>query len=123
MTLSAFALILTGVLLNAAAQLFLKTGTNTLGVVSFSTGEWFPQAVRVGTNPHIIGGMLCYAFSLVAWVMALSRVPVSIAYPLLSIGYIVTAIAAYFLFGESLGVTRWLGIGFIVIGVWLISRP
>ena len=123
MTLSAFALILTGVLLNAAAQLFLKAGTNTLGIVSFSTGEWFSQAVRVGTNPHIAGGMLCYAFSLVAWVMALSRVPVSIAYPMLSIGYIVTAIAAYFLFGESLGVTRWLGIGFIVIGVWLISRP
>jgi multidrug transporter EmrE-like cation transporter len=123
MTLSAFALILTGVLLNAAAQLFLKAGTNTLGVVSFSAGEWFSQALRVGTNPHIIGGMLCYAFSLVAWVMALSRVPVSIAYPMLSIGYIVTAIAAYFLFGESLGLARWLGIGFIVIGVWLISRP
>ena len=123
MTLSAFALILTGVLLNAAAQLFLKAGTNTLGVVSFSTGEWFSQAVRVGMNPHIIGGMFCYAFSLIAWVMALSRVPVSIAYPMLSIGYIVTAIAAYFLFGESLGFARWLGIGFIVIGVWLISRP
>ena len=123
MTLSAFALILTGVLLNAAAQLFLKAGTNTLGVVSFSTGEWLSQAARVGLNPHIIGGMLCYAFSLVAWVMALSRVPVSIAYPMLSIGYIVTAIAAYFLFGESLGLSRWLGIAFIIIGVWLISRP
>jgi multidrug transporter EmrE-like cation transporter len=55
--------------------------------------------------------------------MALSRVPVSIAYPMLSIGYVVSAIAAYFLFGEALGVTRWLGIGFIVVGVWLISRP
>src|SRR5262245_15957759 len=110
MTLSAFALILTGVLLNAAAQLFLKAGTNTLGIVSFSSGDWFSQAIRVGTNPRIVGGMFCYAFSLVAWVMALSRVPVSIAYPMLSIGYIVTALAAYFLFGESLGVARWLGI-------------
>jgi multidrug transporter EmrE-like cation transporter len=123
MTLSALALILTGVLLNAAAQLFLKAGTNTLGVVSFSASDWLGQALRVGTNPHIVGGMFCYAFSLVAWVMALSRVPVSIAYPMLSIGYIVTAIAAYFLFGESLGLSRWLGIGFIIIGIWLISRP
>ena|SRR5215211_781590 len=123
LTWSSFGLILTGVLLNAAAQLFLKAGTNTLGIVSFTTGEWFGQALRVGTNPHIVGGMFCYAFSLVVWVMALSRVPVSIAYPMLSIGYIVSAIAAYYLFGESLGLTRWLGIGFIVVGVWLVSRP
>ena len=123
MTWLSFGLILTGVLLNAAAQIFLKAGTNTLGVVSFSTGDWFGQALRVGTNPHIIGGMFCYAFSLVVWIMALSRVPVSIAYPMLSIGYVVSAVAAYFLFGETLGVSRWLGIGFIIVGVWLVSRP
>src|SRR5512144_348813 len=123
MTLTSFGLILTGVLLNAAAQLLLKAGTNTLGIVSFSTADWFAQGVRVAFNPHILGGMFCYAFSLVVWIMALSRVPVSIAYPMLSIGYVVSAVAAYFLFGEALGVTRWLGIGFIVIGVWLISRP
>ena len=123
MTWFSFGLILSGVLLNAAAQLFLKAGTNTLGVVSFSAGDWLGQAVRVGMNPHILGGMFCYAFSLVVWIMALSRVPVSIAYPMLSIGYVVSAIAAYYLFGESLGPSRWLGIGFIVLGVWLVSRP
>ena len=122
MTWLSFGLILTGVLLNAAAQIFLKAGTNTLGVISFSASDWFGQALRVGTNPHIIGGMFCYAFSLVVWIMALSRVPVSIAYPMLSIGYVVSAIAAYLLFGETLGVSRWLGIGFIIVGVWLVAR-
>ena len=123
MTWLSFGLILTGVLLNAAAQIFLKAGTNTLGVVSFSSADWFGQALRVGTNPHIIGGMFCYAFSLVVWIMALSRVPVSIAYPMLSIGYVVSAVAAFFLFGESLGLSRWMGIGFIIVGVYLVSRP
>lgn len=123
MTWLSFGLILAGVLLNAAAQLFLKSGTNTLGVISFSSAGWFGQAVRVGTNPHIIGGMFCYAFSLIVWIMALSRVPVSIAYPMLSIGYVVSAVAAYFLFGETLDVARWTGIGFIIIGVFLVSRP
>ena len=116
-------LILSGVLLNAAAQLFLKAGTNELGVVSFSADAWFGQALRVGTNPFIVGGMVCYAFSLVVWIMGLSRVPVSVAYPMLSIGYVVSAVAAYFLFGEVLGPSRWLGLGFIVIGVILMSRP
>jgi multidrug transporter EmrE-like cation transporter len=123
MTWLSFGLILTGVLLNAAAQLFLKAGTNTLGVISFSGADWFGQALRIGTNPHIIGGMFCYAFSLVVWIMALSRVPVSIAYPMLSIGYVVSAVAAFFLFGESLGLSRWMGIGFIIVGVYLVSRP
>src|SRR5579862_5162083 len=117
MTWLSFGLILSGVLLNAAAQIFLKAGTNTLGVVSFSSADWFAQGLRIGTNPHIIGGLVCYAFSLVVWIMALSRVPVSVAYPMLSIGYVVSAIAAYYLFGETLGTVRWLGIGFIVVGV------
>ena len=123
MTWLSFTLILSGVLLNAAAQLFLKAGTNTLGVISFSGADWLGQVLRIGTNPHIIGGMFCYAFSLVVWIMALSRVPVSIAYPMLSIGYVVSAVAAYYLFGESLGMSRWLGIGFIIVGVYLVSRP
>lgn len=123
MTWVSFSLIMSGVLLNAAAQLFLKAGTNTLGVVSFTSDGWFGQAFRVGTNPHILAGMFCYAFSLVVWIMGLSRVPVSIAYPMLSIGYVVSAVAAHYLFGEVLGLSRWMGIGFIVIGVMLVSRP
>ena len=123
MTWFSFSLILSGVLLNAAAQLFLKAGTNTLGVVSFTPDGWFGQAIRVGTNPHILGGLFCYAFSLVVWIMGLSRVPVSIAYPMLSIGYVVSAVAAHYLFGEVLGLSRWIGVGFIVVGVFLVSRP
>jgi multidrug transporter EmrE-like cation transporter len=47
---------------------------------------------------------------------------VSVAYPLLSVGYIVNAIAAHYLFGESITISRGLGIGFIVVGVWLVAR-
>ena len=56
------------------------------------------------------------------WILGLSRVPVSVAYPLLSLGYVVNAIAAYYLFGEVLSATRWVGVGFIVVGVWLVAR-
>jgi multidrug transporter EmrE-like cation transporter len=49
-------------------------------------------------------------------------VPVSIAYPMLSLGYVINAIAAYYLFGEDVSYMRWLGIGFIVLGVWLVAR-
>jgi len=56
------------------------------------------------------------------WIMALSRVEVSIAYPMLSIGYVVNALAAWYLFGEALGAMRLTGIGFIIVGVYLVAR-
>ena len=56
------------------------------------------------------------------WIAGLSRVPVSVAYPMLSLGYVVNAVAAQYLFGEAVSMQRWLGIGFIVLGVWLVAR-
>ena len=40
--------------------------------------------------------------AIVVWILGLSRVPVSVAYPMLSVGYIVNAILAWWLFGESI---------------------
>jgi multidrug transporter EmrE-like cation transporter len=116
------ALIITGVLCNAAAQLFLKAGGNVLGVISFTRDAWLDTALKIGMQPYYWGGFVCYAVSIVVWIMALSRVPVSVAYPMLSIGYIVNALAAWYLFGEALTMVKWLGIGFIIIGVWLVAK-
>ena len=122
MTGSAFALLLTGVLLNAGAQLLLKAGTNALGVITLSRDSWPDTLMRMATQGHFILGAACYVLSLFVWILGLSRVPVSVAYPLLSIGYIINAIAAHYLFGEAVTTTKWLGIGFIVIGVWLLAK-
>lgn len=115
-------LVLAGVLLNAAAQLLLKAGTNAVGHFEFSAGNIVPVGLRLALEPHILGGVSCYVVSLVVWIMALSRVEVSIAYPMLSIGYVVNALAAWYLFGESLTALKLTGIGFIVVGVFLVAR-
>ena len=118
----AFSLVLAGVLLNAAAQLLLKAGTNRIGEFAFSLENVVPIGLKVAASPFVLGGLACYAVSVVVWILALSRVPVSVAYPMLSIGYIVNAAAAWFLFGESLGAQKLVGIGFIIVGVWLVAR-
>ena len=122
MSLVAFSLILTGVLLNAAAQLLLKAGTNSIGHFNFQLENVLPIGLKLAFEPHIFGGLCCYVVSVVIWIMALSRVPVSIAYPMLSIGYIVNAFAAAYLFGESITVPKLLGIGCIIIGVYLVAK-
>jgi drug/metabolite transporter (DMT)-like permease len=60
--------------------------------------------------------------SVVIWVVALSRVPVSMAYPMLSIGYVVNAAAAHYLLGEVVTPMRMAGIGIIVLGVFIVAR-
>lgn len=122
MSLTAFSLLLTGVLLNAAAQLFLKAGTLRIGEFAFSAENLVPIGWKLATQPFIVAGVGCYAISLIVWIMGLSRVPVSIAYPMLSIGYIISAVAAWYLFGESLTAQKMIGIGFIVIGVYLVAK-
>jgi len=122
MSLASFSLILTGVLLNAIAQLLLKAGTNAIGHFAFDWRNLVPIGWQVATEPHILGGLLCYAVSVVVWILALSRVPVSIAYPMLSIGYVVNALAAYWLLGESFSAMRLTGIFVIILGVFLIAR-
>jgi multidrug transporter EmrE-like cation transporter len=117
-----FALLMTGVLLNAAAQLLLKAGTNRVGEFAFALDNLVPVGAKIATSPHIIAGLGCYVVSVVVWILALSRVPVSVAYPMLSVGYIVNALAAWWLFGESLGAQKLVGIGFIVVGVYLVAR-
>ena len=122
MTSAAFLMLMAGVLLNAGAQLLLKAGTNVLGVITLTRETWLDTFARMATQGYFVLGAACYAVSIVVWILGLSRVPVSIAYPLLSVGYIINAIAAHYLFGESVTLTRWLGIGFIIVGVWLVAR-
>ena len=121
MTWVAFSFLLAGVLLNAGAQLLLKAGTNALGVIG-PGGDWGRQFGRAELEPHILAGLGCYVVSVAVWIVGLSRVPVSIAYPMLSLGYIINAVAARWLFGEALAVQQMIGIAYILCGVTLVAR-
>lgn len=122
MSAASFSLILVGVVLNAAAQLLLKAGTNAIGHFEFHAANAIPVGLKLATSPYILSGMVCYAVSLVVWIMALSRVPVSIAYPMLSIGYVINAAVAHWWLGDVLNPMRMAGIGVIVLGVFLVAR-
>lgn len=122
MTWGAFALILTGVLLNAVAQLALKASVSDTGVISLDMQSLFSSAGSLATNLWLWMGLICYGISVIVWILALSRVDVSIAYPMLSIGYIVNAVAAWHLFDEPMNIGKIVGIGIIIVGVYILAR-
>ena len=90
-----------------------------LGHFEFTAAGLTPVAVRAAINPFIITGLFSYVLSVGIWMLVLSRSEVSFAYPFLSVGYIVTAIAGYMLFGENLSAIRIAGIALICFGVVL----
>lgn len=118
----ALLLVLTGVLLNAAAQLLIKAGAETAGHFSFTLDNIWRAGLHFALQWQILLGLACYAVSVVVWILALTRVQVSMAYPMLSLGYVVTAFAAWWLFGEALTAQKLVGIAVIVVGVVLVAR-
>ena len=122
MSAVSFMLIFTGVMLNAAAQILMKTGTNAIGYFEFSLENLLPIGLKVATELHIVAALFCYGLSVVVWILALSRVPVSIAFPMLSMAYVVNAVAAWYLLDEAFNPTKLAGMGVIILGVIIISR-
>ncbi len=122
MNINTFGFIFSGIMLNAIAQLLLKKGTNAVGAIHLTAENWFSTGLQLATQLPIIGGLSCYVISVVVWIIGLSRVDVSIAYPLLSLGYIVNAIGAWYFLGEVMSMQRILAIGVIIIGVALLVK-
>lgn len=123
MNLSTFSIILSGVLLNSAAQLLLKAGARTIGSVSMTSMSSVGAAAwSAATQPWIATGLVCYFVSAGLWIVALTRVDVTVAYPMLSMGYVIAAMLAWQIFGEQLTAARLLGIFIILIGVVVLAR-
>jgi multidrug transporter EmrE-like cation transporter len=105
------AYILAAVVLGTAAQLLLKAGTSAA-----------PLGLGLALEPRILGGIACYAVSLVVWILALARTEVSVAYPMVSLGFALNALLAWWLLGEAVTPQRLAGIAIIILGVAVVAR-
>lgn len=115
-------LLLAGVVLNALAQLGLKSATAASGAIALDRSSLVGAAGTLLGTPVFWAALLAYGLSVIVWVIGLSRVPVSQAYPLLSLGYVLTALGSWAMLGEVLSVQRNVGIAVIIVGVILVTR-
>ncbi|HEX4389316.1 MAG TPA: EamA family transporter [Steroidobacteraceae bacterium] len=122
MKLSDFAILFCGVLLNALAQLGLKAATRVTGPLVSVDGTLWKKGLDLIAVPSLWYALAAYGLSVIVWLVGLSRVPVSQAYPLLSLGYVINIGLAWWLLGEVPTVQRVAGIGVIVVGVVLVTR-
>jgi drug/metabolite transporter (DMT)-like permease len=122
MKIADFSVLLCGVLLNAFAQLWLKAATRVSGPLVTSDGNLMSKALQLLAVPSLWYALTAYGVSVIVWIVGLSRVPVSQAYPMLSLGYVLNIGLAWWLFGEVPNVQRVAGVGVIIVGVVLVAR-
>jgi multidrug transporter EmrE-like cation transporter len=117
-----FFLILFSVSLNALAQLFLRKAALELGRDALTLDRIASTATALAIDPFFLLGMSCYAISIAVWVAVLARVEVSVAYPFLSVGYIIVVFAGFAFLGENVTLLRVIGVTLICAGLVCIFR-
>jgi multidrug transporter EmrE-like cation transporter len=108
--------------LNAGAQLFLRAAMLPFRE-GLAPGQGLLTVVpRLLLNVYFHGGLLCYAISVGLWLAVLAKLPVSVAYPMQSIGYIIVFVSAYFIFGEQITWLKSTALAIIIVGVVLLAK-
>ena len=114
-------LLFLGVFLGVTAQLALKHGIDKAQIEHFRQQKFFPLLRKVFWNPFVLLGCFCYGLSLLLWLVILSELELSYAYPMISSGYFFVALASVIFFKEKVSWQRWLAIGIIILGVILVG--
>lgn len=122
-TMSALVPLFISVSVLVVAQLSLKAGMNRVGAIELGdTSAVIGLVGKVFTTPMVLTGVILYAVSSFFWLIALSKVDLSYAYPFVGLAYVAVAFFSWIFLGEALSTLRWAGIVMIVAGVMLVAR-
>src|SRR5215210_266662 len=117
-----FGLLMIAMSLTVTGELLLKSGMNRHGELNVSFSTLVPTAVKLFTSPFVVGGFFFVFSGALFWLAVLSRWPLSLAYPLLSISYIIGITASVLLLKEKVTLVQIAGVFVIILGVFLVSR-
>lgn len=118
MTLPELGLFLMSILASVAGQWLLKAGALKLGRVN--AGNAVSHLLGIVTTPELLAGLACYGLGACAYILLLTRVKLSMAAPAVALSYVFSVLLGYFVFRESVPLTRVVGLGLIVCGVILV---
>ncbi len=111
-------IVIISVFVGAFGQIYFKKGMVSTKIIGML--NTIKSAVKVFSNPAVLLGLILYAISSILWLFAMTRLDISLMYPLTSLGYFITAIFASKMLGERVTSSRWIGISLIFLGSLLI---
>lgn len=123
MTIKIILFIIASVSLSAFAQIVLKMGMSNAKVQNdlMIAGNILEKLFIALTNVYVISGISMYVFSMILWLVVLAKIDVSVAYPFVGLGFIITMILGFLLLGEQITAMRVMGTILVVCGVLMVS--
>lgn len=103
------------------SQLLFKRGMVALGGINFSLTNLLTLVINVIRNPFLLTGLFFYGISFLLWLIVISKVKLSIAYPLTSLNFVLVILASYFFFGEKLSIAQYVSIALIIVGILALA--
>lgn len=119
---STVAIVLIALLLNVAGQAVLKIGMTRLGPLRISVDSLPGIVLQIVTSPYVIGGLFIYALAMFFWLVTLSRLDLSVAYPSLSLTQVLVLAIAWLVLREEISPLRLGGVLVICLGMLLVAR-
>jgi len=118
--MSMYIILALAIFLNALANILMKVGMMRQGE---SGGNLLLMAKKALVNPVLFAGVISFALGLVAYSYVLSKINLSIAYPVMtSLGYVIVIIASWMFLKEHITFVQVIGFAFIITGVWMVAR-
>ena len=117
----ALLLLAPAMLMSTTGQSFLKFGMNQIGAFDFSANAILAILPQIITSPFIWLGGIGFLGGTAFWLAVLSRVPLSLAYPVLALSYLIVTVEAWLFLGEQFSLTRLAGVLVIVVGVIVVG--
>lgn len=122
LALSNALIILAALALNVFGQAVLKYGMTQMGPLYISADSLPWIVLQIITSPYVIGGLFIYALATFFWLVTLSRVDLSVAYPSLSLTQVFVLLIAWIVLREAISPLRILGVLVICLGMMLVAR-
>ena len=107
---------------NSAAQLLLRTGLKDVDIAGMFGQRAFGDIAQSLTHPAVLGGVASFAVGLGCWFLAISRMPASVAYPMISLAYVTVVVLSWMFLNEHIGWQKLSGSLAIIIGVAVIAK-
>ncbi len=121
-TITALMWLLPAILFSTTGELFLKRGMNEIGSFDFaSVNTLVPTFTKILSNPNIWVGFIGFMGGSVFWLSVISRVPLSLAYPMLALSYVIVVVESWIFLGEGLHPLRIIGSVVVGVGVALVG--
>lgn len=105
-----------------AAQLLLKKGLLIVGESPHSFSELFRFFLRAYSNIYIIAAVVLVIITMLSWFQVASKLEISYVYPFMALSYVFVALFSIWMFHDHVSALRWVGIGVVCLGVFLVSR-